>query len=199
VLQLRFNPAGLKECPSAQLQTLGKLCEETSSATIHALGGTIAYTVKDKVAKSKAATNAYQMEVLTVAAELSGLAIPRDKLSKVGAHTGAAGHVLLTYNKAADASAAAAAAAGAPGGGRLLASCGHWIELSKLDVSEEALIRITVAELGEDEGLRLRTELEAQDSPYERAQFLQTSATSCVQRQSCTTYSPRRGNQSGGW
>ena len=67
--------------------------------------------------------------MLTVAAELSGLAVPRDKLLKIGVHAGAAGHVLLAYKKAADASTAGPGGAAGAAAGRLLASCGHWVEL----------------------------------------------------------------------
>ena len=117
-MELKFDPPTLEASPSAQLQTLGKLAEE-GTATVHVMGGTIAYTVDAAGATAGAEAAKYALEVLTVAESFSdGTAIPRAAITRTGAHTGAAGHVVLTYEV---------------GGGTLLTSCGHWIELSKLE------------------------------------------------------------------
>ena len=53
----------------------------------------------------------------------------------IGDHTGLAGHCLLTY----------------PSGGKLLTSCGHWIELVKLDITNEDIIfRVAEEEYGKE-------------------------------------------------
>jgi hypothetical protein len=65
---------------------------------------------------------AYQCEVLTTISSADGQPI-----------AGAAGHVMLSF----------------PGGGKILTSCGHWVELVKLDVSEEAMLRVAQGYGGE--------------------------------------------------
>lgn len=175
-MELRFDPETLQsdQCPSAQLQTLGKLCAESGSGTVHALGSTIAYTIDPAIiAKSNLA---YSIEVLTVAAELSGLAIPRDRLCYAGRHAGAAGHVVLRYQS----------------GGILLASSAHWIELSKLGVSEEALIRVTTECYGDEAAAQLRSELCSAPTPEARSSTVQQRSATTIQMQSCAIYSPRR-------
>jgi len=176
-MELKFDVATLEQCPSAQLQTLGKLAE-SGTATVHAMGGTIAYTVDAAGAAAGAAAGKYALEVLTVAESFSdGTGIPRDAITSTGSNTGAAGHVILKYEV---------------GGGTLLTSCGHWIELSKLDTTEEALLRITEQELGGEEMVRMRDAFESSASPQMRSELLQTMSSQCVQRQSCASYSPRR-------
>lgn len=120
--KLGFDPAVLAECPSAQLQKLGELASD-GKASLHAMGGTIVFSV----CWQKADCQQYQCKVLTVMTEFDGRKaepVPGEGCES-GGHRGLAGHVLLTY----------------PSGGRLIASAGHWIELSKLDVSEAALIQ----------------------------------------------------------
>lgn len=119
-MRLDFDAARVAECPSAQLQRAGCLCEG-GSATVKALGGTIAYTVDAGVSKS---TNAYRLEVLTVATEMPGVStasLAQERTCQAGDREGAAGHVLLKY----------------PSGGLLLVSASHWVELARFDdVSE---------------------------------------------------------------
>jgi hypothetical protein len=119
--KLRFDPAKLCACPSAQLQKLGELASD-GKAELHALSGTIAFSVD----WSKADCSAYKCDVLTVMTELNGKpACPAPgRGCQVGSFNGWAGHVLLTY----------------PSGGRILASAGHWVELSRLDVTEAQLL-----------------------------------------------------------
>jgi len=122
--QLRYDTAKLATCPSAQLQKLGELAAE-GKADVSAMGDTILFTVN----WSKADCSAYICEVLTVMTQ-ADCSSTKDRVSPgmmctVDSHQGVAGHVLLKY----------------PSGGRLLASAGHWMELSKLDVSEKNLMQ----------------------------------------------------------
>merc|ERR1712014_53609 len=93
--QLRFDPAMLQECPSAQLQKLGELASD-GKADLHAMGGTIAFSVD----WTKADCSAYRCQVLTVMAETNGHPVPApvpQQTCEVGGHRGWAGHVLLSY------------------------------------------------------------------------------------------------------
>jgi hypothetical protein len=109
----------LKESPSAQLQILGSL-SEGDQVNVHAMGGTIVYSVNQKNLRH----DAYKLDVLTVVETLT----PNDDhlVSKVGRYEGAAGHVLLTYSS----------------GGMILTSMGHWIELMRIDTSVEKLLEV---------------------------------------------------------
>eukprot|EP00211_Chloroparvula_japonica_P007098 CAMPEP_0119140794 /NCGR_PEP_ID=MMETSP1310-20130426/29866_1 /TAXON_ID=464262 /ORGANISM="Genus nov. species nov., Strain RCC2339" /LENGTH=385 /DNA_ID=CAMNT_0007132183 /DNA_START=126 /DNA_END=1283 /DNA_ORIENTATION=- len=117
-LTLSFDPVVLCECPSAQLQRVGELCEK-GSCELHAMSGTIGYTLADP-----AATPAeYKLQVLTLVASADGKD-PEESVT-INGRTGSLGHVLLTFPDS---------------GGRLLCSAGHWIELSRLDVNAETLV-----------------------------------------------------------
>jgi 60 kDa SS-A/Ro ribonucleoprotein len=145
--ELAFEPAELARCPSSQLQTVGELCVGGTCA-VHAMGGTICYAVDD--ARAAAAREAgTDVRVLTVVTSVDGMKVVpaqhRGRLSSVGGSSGSgssssgarrvglAGHVLLTL----------------PGGGMLLTSMGHWVELAKLEVSEETLLAAARARGGE--------------------------------------------------
>ena len=117
--ELNFNPEELKECPSAQLQTIGDLTE-TGSCNVTAMGGTIVYAVDS----TKLHHNFYILQVLTVAPNLRSN--DPKLVSKIGKHEGSAGHVLMTF----------------PSGGAILTSMGHWIELMKIDASAEKLFEV---------------------------------------------------------
>jgi hypothetical protein len=58
---IRFKPSDLKECPSAQLQTVGDMAE-SGICNVEAMGGTIVYSVD----QSKIKHNKYKLQVLTV-------------------------------------------------------------------------------------------------------------------------------------
>jgi hypothetical protein len=122
--QLRFDAATLRACSSAQLQKLGELASN-GKADLHAMSNTIAFSID----WSKADCSAYNCQVLTVMSQMCGQQVEtlaQGNTCEAGGHRGLAGHVLLTY----------------PSGGRLLASAGHWIELSRLDVSEADLLQV---------------------------------------------------------
>jgi len=141
-MDLRFKAGVLKECPSAQLAKVGQLCEN-GEATVHALGGTIMYTV-NKEAMAPSFTNAYKLEILTIAVRCGTDAIPQDKHCSVFAYSGAAGHVLLRY----------------PSGGLLLTSSGHWIELVRLDVTEEGLLKEAERQYGTSRAKEMYSEMQ---------------------------------------
>merc|ERR1719356_514698 len=92
--RLRFDPATLSTCPSAQLKKLGELASN-GKADLHAMPGTIAFSVN----WAKADCSAYDCKVLTVMTELDDQpATPSPgQVSEAGSHRGFAGHVLLTY------------------------------------------------------------------------------------------------------
>merc|ERR1711998_800775 len=127
--KLTFDPDTLAKCPSSQLQKVGELCVDKGDAVVRAMGGTIAYTVDP----SKTNHNAFTLQVLSVASEMGGFdvsTIPSEKRCKIKEVGGSAGHVLLRY----------------PTGGTLLTSAGHWLELSQLDVSMEALQAVAMSQ-----------------------------------------------------
>eukprot|EP00494_Astrolonche_serrata_P027472 UN27735 len=125
---LRFEPDTLMDCPSAQLQKCGELCDK-GSAKVDAMSSTIAYTVNRKKADNKS----YAYQVLTIA---TGITVgSKNDMLPLGDHKGLAGHVLLKY----------------PSGGQLLTSTGHWVELVKLDnISEERLFECVQTTWGTD-------------------------------------------------
>jgi hypothetical protein len=88
-VRLRFDRQRLMQSPSAQLQCVGQLCTD-NFAGVHALGGTIQFAVRH----DRAATDAYQLQVLTVAEMPEEYRGPR---AEVGAYSGSCGHVLLRY------------------------------------------------------------------------------------------------------
>merc|ERR1712151_1052079 len=66
-IQLEFVPADLQneEVPQ-QLQVVGELCAEQGKAVVHAMGGTIVYTVNPR----RQQTDVYNLKVLTVATNI---------------------------------------------------------------------------------------------------------------------------------
>lgn len=185
-MQLGFEPVTLAACDeSAQLQVLGELCH-TGEAQVHALGGTKAYAVDPSVQRS--------VRVLTVVTALDGVPAAtflRDHherfssgglgsgksplLSQVGKHEGLAGHVIIDFE----------------GGGRLLTSCPHWIELSKLDAEEAAVLAVATERYGAKYAAGLRCQLESLGDNFaaRRAQS-STIATRFVQQSSAARHVP---------
>lgn len=167
--QLRFDPTTLSESPSAQLQKLGELANE-GKAELNALPSTIAFSVK----WSKADCSAYQCKALTVMTEFGGTSArpARGEGCEAGGHRGLAGHVLLTY----------------PSGGKLLVSAGHWIELSRLDVSEETFLK-AAAGFGEAFSNEVVTSMAACSTAAERNQTVQAYSSQMIQQCSPCSYS----------
>ena len=167
---LAFDPEALIACPSAQLNVVGQLCAD-GKASSHAMGGTIVYGV-DETAAAAAEAAGVQLEVLTVAEKIDGMVTASDgrfkqRLSSVanGGTRGVAGHVLLTY----------------PSGGRLLASMGHWVELSKLHgCTEESVLRAARSR-GAGYAQQIKEELESCADDTARSRMLQQYAAELVQ------------------
>jgi hypothetical protein len=169
--QLRFDPTTLSTCPSAQLQKLGELASD-GKALVNAMSNTIAFSVR----WSKADCNAYQCQVLTVMSEFDGRPTTpaMGEICAVGDQRGLAGHVLLTY----------------PSGGRLLASAGHWVELSRLDVTEANLLQAASA-FGAMYVNEVQSSLASCSNNAERQQALQTYSCQMIQQSSPCSYSMR--------
>jgi hypothetical protein len=167
--KLRFDPAALSACPSAQLQKLAELAS-AGEASLHAMSGTIAFSVN----WSKADCRAYNCQVLTVMTELDGDQARPDtgKVCEVGEHAGFAGHVLLSY----------------PSGGQLLASAGHWVELSRLDVTEENLLQ-AAASYSVDFQNELQASLASCRNAEQRATTMSAYSCQIVQQSAPCSYS----------
>lgn len=167
--KLGFDPAVLSVCPSAQLQKLGELASD-GTAELHAMGGTIAFSVQWQ----KADCSAYSCQVLTVMTEMEGRAVSPlpGQGCEVGAHRGHAGHVLLSY----------------PSGGKLLASAGHWMELSRFDVTETNLLQ-AAAQYGLAYTSQLQSSLGNCATAAQRQQTVQAFSSQMVQQSVPCSYS----------
>ena len=118
-IELTFKPDVLLESPSSQLKMVAQLCEK-GTAIIHALPNTIVFGV-DPAVSSK---DLYTIDILTYATVSQGFSPIDDKcLGLIGKKKGTVGHALVKFRS----------------GGSMLLSAGHWIELSKIDVSLESL------------------------------------------------------------
>jgi hypothetical protein len=176
--ELRFSAPALQACGSAQLERVGDLCEN-GEATVRAMGGTIAYTVDGDVLSQAP----YTAEVLTVVTAFEGAPALRKYENKlqggrvcaIGSHRGAAGHVRLRY----------------PNGGSLLLSCGHWVELVKLDVTAERLVQVAEQEYGVLRSREMAQELAA-SAPAARAALMQKYAKDIVMQSSPGTYTKQK-------
>jgi hypothetical protein len=161
---LHFDPKTLSECPSSQLQKVGDLMKENGSANVHAMSSTIVYSLDKAIADN----SHYKYQVLTVASQCSGFDVKKvtDKYThSANKQKGVCGHVLLEY----------------PTGGRLLTSCGHWIELLKLDVNEKQLLEVAEREYGTAYVQDLQVNLAQCRSSSDRAEFVQKKAAYMVQ------------------
>ena len=157
-VRLRFDRERLMQCPSAQLQCVGQLCTD-NFAGVHALGGTIQYAVKH----DRAATDAYTLQVLTVAEMPEDYSGPR---VEVGAYSGSCGHVMLTYRS----------------GGVLLVSATHWIELTNVNANEAQVAQVLLQQQGQVAVDEFNAQLANCKSAEERSAFSGSSAVRLVQR-----------------
>eukprot|EP00727_Mastigamoeba_balamuthi_P001548 m51a1_g11390 hypothetical protein (421) ;mRNA; r:20767-22080 len=169
--KLQFVPGVLKECVSSQLQTVGSLCEK-GEAVVHALGGTIAYTVLPLAFDNAA----YKAEVLTVQTQWSGTFAPPANMPRVHVRDieGLAGHVLLTY----------------PSGGQILTSSGHWVELARLDVSQDTVLKVAQERYGAEYADQMKRQLAAMPAEMQMQQMQMCSAAFVQQAAPC---------RKGGW
>jgi hypothetical protein len=210
-MTIAFDAQQLLACPSGQLQNVGKLNDGVSTAELHCMGGTITCTLKaerDYVPDNEF----YTVEVLTIATAIdSGKVSPASptpaetpapgwlsffincggassvldepdcvnghRLLRIGEHKGYLGHCMLKYQS----------------GGLLLASAGHWIELSKLDPSSEERVLTAIREqYGEDYRSQLSQELEGYGSDREKRQeAMRRTAKQLIQSSAPCSYSKR--------
>mmetsp|Transcript_58098 Transcript_58098/g.107289 ORF Transcript_58098/g.107289 Transcript_58098/m.107289 type:complete len:396 (-) Transcript_58098:159-1346(-) len=176
---LEFVPQELQneEVPQ-QLQVVGELCASEGKAVVRALGNTIAYTVK----RDREATDLYDLKVLTVvSSDDSGCAQNLDHFSRceIGTgdvvRTGSAGHVTLTYRS----------------GGQLVASNGHWIELTRINTSLDAVIQCAQKNYGDAEVASFRQEYATKGSSMEQMDCVQKRAQKMVQQSVSTRMKSR--------
>jgi hypothetical protein len=156
-VRLRFHREHLIECPSSQLQCVGQLCGD-NFAGVHALGGTIQFTVK----QDREATPAYQLQILTVA---EAAADYRGPTVTVGRYTGTAGHVLLRYRS----------------GGMLLVSATHWMELTNINADEAQVAQVLLQQQGQIAADEFKKQLESCKTSEERTACSSRSAVALVQ------------------
>ena len=156
-VRLRFHRDHLIECPSSQLQCVGQLCGD-NFAGVHALGGTIQFTVK----QDREATDAYQLQILTVA---EASADYRGPTVTVGRYTGTAGHVLLRYRS----------------GGMLLVSATHWMELTNINADEAQVAQVLLQQQGQIAADEFKKQLESCKTSEERTACSSRSAVALVQ------------------
>jgi len=195
-----------------QLQVVGELCAEQGSASVQAMGGTIVYTInphrqKTEVYTLKVLTVANSIDGLENCSETNfgeddvlsnglapkdaftvppssnmvdemaetadardGCAYPEAMMCKIGegdsAKIGMAGHVTLTYSS----------------GGQLVTSMGHWIELTRINTSEEELFRVAAKNFGQLELQEMQADLECQVSEADRDNCRQKWARSSISK-----------------
>jgi len=172
---LKFQASDLQndEVPQ-QLQVVGQLCSERGSAVVQTLGGTIVYTVNPK----RAATDAYTMKVLTVVSDLSSR-VPEHMQCSVGegdsVKRGAAAHVTLTYAS----------------GGQIITSMAHWIELTKIDTSVEAVMRTAAQEFGAAEVQSFQDEMNCLATEADRYECLQKRSKQLISKSAPTRMKQR--------
>lgn len=174
--QLDFVPSDLRndEVPQ-QLQVVGELCAAEGKATIGALGGTIMYTVNP----TRTPTDLYVLRVLTVVGNAAlhnagatneCVDIPEAIKCRVGPDaaekTGAAGHVTLTYAS----------------GGQLVTSMGHWEELSRLDISQDAVRQVAETHYGVEERQQYESEMNSYVTDCEKMECAQRWSKQMVQK-----------------
>merc|ERR1712048_649990 len=167
--KLEFIPSDLQqECVPQQLQVVGELCTDKGEAVVTALSDTILYTVKPE----RQATDVYDLKVLTVVSDFAGgsgqmsdhmtCCLGTGSTQK----TGAAGHVVLTYKS----------------GGQLVTSMGHWIELSRIDTSLDAVMRAAAHNFGAEEADDFQREYALQTTDADRYECVQRRSKSLVSK-----------------
>jgi len=167
-LQLEFLPADLQqEDVPQQLQVVGELCREQGKAIIGALSDTIVYTLNPR----RQDTQMYSLKVLTVMTDCGGFAnLPEAMMCSIGSGSGEkrgmAGHVLLTYAS----------------GGQLITSMGHWVELTRINTSTEALMHVAARNFGSQEAAILSAELASKTTNQERSEYMLSKATEYIHK-----------------
>lgn len=158
-IRLRFNREHLIQCPSSQLQCVGQLCSD-NFAGVHALGNTIKFVVKAE----RPETDAYHVQVLTVA-EIDTPSSYVGPIMTLGQYNGTAGHVLLTYRS----------------GGMMLVSATHWIELTNVNADEAEVAQVLMLRQGQLAAEQFQQELQNCMSAEERKVCSAQKAVALVQ------------------
>jgi len=144
------------------------------------MGDTIVYTVNP----ARTPTQIYELKVLTVATEHRTLSVSPcadEMLCAVdcgarGEKRGYAGHVSLTYSS----------------GGQLIASNGHWIELTRLDATLESVQRVAAKNFGACEAKEFMDEVNGLSDEEERTNCVQRRAKRYVQQSVATRMKGRQ-------
>jgi len=174
-MNLKFSPSTLITSPSAQLQKVGELCEN-GTLEMHAISGTILYTVD----RSKTDTTDYNVQVLTIIKSLDGVNMenyPNNYKWKIENETGLPSHVILKY----------------PSGGLLLTSAGHWVELVKVDVSMETLLKVAQTNYGEKVMNEMKVNL-SNVSGYQQTQMMNQYGQQFIQQSAPSQYTKNNYN-----
>lgn len=174
---LAFDSAKLLECPSAQLQNVGKLHEGINTAELHCLGGTIVFSMQTDLDKQLKKNPVYSYDVLTIATKIDHRPVTDGRLS-IDRHRGHAGHVLLTYNNEAK--------------GKILVSAGHWIELSQMGAETERVFSAMREQYGANYEQQLRQEYESAGSEEARSSLVQKNCRQLVQSSAPCKYSKKK-------
>jgi hypothetical protein len=164
-MELSFDPEQLAQCASTQLAKVGEL-SAGGHVSMHAMGGTIVYGVDSAAAKRAADAGNYTLELLTVVTQEDGSKTPLQSEHNVSIkrHSGPAGHTMVTF----------------PSGATMLTSCGHWVELVKIDTSIENVLRVAEKMGGAESAKAFATQYYS--APVEaQAQMLQATAFTYVQ------------------
>jgi len=156
-----------KNCFDCISQTNHIFCKDSGKAVVSAMGNTIVYTVNP----DRCRTELYDLKVLTVVTDSSTHSeVPEDMLCSIGEGTslrkGTAGHVTLTY----------------PSGGQLITSTGHWIELTRIDTSLDAILRVAGHEFGEEEVSKMRQDYNSKRTAAEQEECVQMHAREMIQK-----------------
>ena len=85
---------------------------------------------------------------------------------------GLAGHVVLSYKN----------------GGKILTSCGHWVELVKLDVTKESLLLHAERNYGKDYAMNLEKEISSYACDEDRWEKIRSTANCEVQKRAPCKY-----------
>lgn len=169
-INLSFDAHTLKECSIAQLETVGQM-SDGGKAVLHALAGTIVYSIDSEVS-----SDLYSIEVLTIVEKAGGFnssGVPESKLAVIGDNKGTVGHAVLKYSA----------------GGRIVTSAGHWMELSKIDVTEDGVLRTLALQYGEAECSAFQAQLSSCTSEIEKDSFIQSASKMMVMKSAPCKYS----------
>jgi hypothetical protein len=176
-IKLSFDCDKLKQCASEQLRNLGALSEGHGKATIKCMGNNIIYTLRDAYEYQDAQ---FSIEVLSIATDFGKFWTldPRQhKLRKLylNNEVGYAGHVMITYHS----------------GGKILASAGHWLDLNKIEVQPNVVLREMNRLFGSNYAHEFKVELDNAVSDETVQEIVQRSVRQIMLTSAPCAYSMR--------